>query len=191
MKLKVMTHVIAISGSSGSGKTTLIKALSQLENSCALYFDDYVEQTTYPSDMKKWLRNGADVNQINAWRFDEKVKELAAEHKFDFIFIEEPFGGERRALSASIDSVICLDPPQDVCLARLIQRRIHETSDSELSGIKAYLFDYEDYFRDIYITVNKQVKLQAEMVISGTFSTEYAIEKVKRYLESTYIINFQ
>jgi len=186
-----MTHVIAISGSSGSGKTTLIKALSQLENSCALYFDDYVEQTTYPSDMKKWLRNGADVNQINAWRFDEKVKALAGVQKFDFIFIEEPFGRERSALSVNIDSVICLEPPQDLCLARLIQRRIHETSDSDLSGIKAYLFDYEDYFRDIYITVNKQVKLNADMVISGTFSTEDAFEKVKHYLEDAYIVNLQ
>jgi uridine kinase len=186
-----MTHVIAISGNSNSGKTTLIKTLSQLENSCALYFDDYVEQTTYPSDMKKWLRNGADVNQINAWRFDEKVKEVAAEHKFDFIFIEEPFGRERRALSANIDSVICLDPPQDVCLARLIQRRLHEMHDTDLSGIKTYLFKYEDYFRDIYINVNKQVKLQADMVISGTFSTEGAFEKVKRYLKDTFIINPQ
>ena len=54
------TEVIAISGTSGCGKTTIVKHLAERFNCPSFHFDDYVEENTYPKDMKKWQKKSED-----------------------------------------------------------------------------------------------------------------------------------
>jgi uridine kinase len=56
--------VVAISGVSGCGKTSIIKQLSKTFSCPYLLFDDHTEENTYPSDMKVWFQNGADLSNI-------------------------------------------------------------------------------------------------------------------------------
>ena len=56
--------VVAISGISGSGKTSLVKTLSHSLSCPSVLFDDFVDDQTYPKDIKKWVTNGANVLDV-------------------------------------------------------------------------------------------------------------------------------
>lgn len=62
--------VVAISGISGSGKTLLVKTLSHSLSCPSVLFDDFVDDQTYPKDIKKWVTNGANVLDVETHRMD-------------------------------------------------------------------------------------------------------------------------
>ena len=67
-----MSKVISIVSVSGGGKTTIINELSkQLDNSAALYFDDYSfdEYIEYGS----WLKNGANYDEWDLMRLKNDI----------------------------------------------------------------------------------------------------------------------
>lgn len=158
--------VIALCGVSGAGKTSVIKRLAEEFNSPTLLFDDFVEQNTYPIDMKTWLHQGADVSQIKSPRFTKALSELKVHSDSQMIFIEEPFGRERAEIAHLIDYVIMLDMPMEVCLSRVIQRHLKHSNDPTKS-LSNYLRKYDDHLRDVYIRVSNQVRENSDLVVTG------------------------
>ncbi|MFT5756719.1 MAG: uridine kinase [Alteromonadaceae bacterium] len=175
-------QVIAISGASGCGKTTLIKQLATELNCSSLFFDDYVDEDTYPQDMKKWLADGANASLIKTPRFTDALKQLKRTVKSPYIFIEEPFGKEREVMSTLIDKVILLDLPLEICLARLVKRNISLNAEKSLKLIPTYLAKYEDYFRDIYLESVAQVRRNSDLVIEDVDSIGVISNYIREWL---------
>lgn len=176
--------VIAISGVSGSGKTSVIKQLSK-EFSCPyLLFDDHTDETTYPTDMKRWFKDGGDVSEIKTPKFVNSLLDLRAMCNNEFIFIEEPFGRGRDSISSLIDYVVLLDQPMEVCLSRVIMRNIKHPSSDSLNSIPRYLSMYDDHFREIYIKSTNQVRKDSDFVIQEVASIELTTKSISNWLKS-------
>jgi uridine kinase len=173
--------VVAVSGVSGAGKTTVVKLLADEFNCPFLLFDDHVDRHSYPPDMKDWFQRGANVSLIKTPDFISALERQMTCSKTRFIFIEEPFGKERDSMARLIDYVIFLDSPMELCLARVIKRH---TQESSMESILNYLNKYEDYFRDIYMTVATQVKGHADLIIHNTTSAQCSTKYISNWLKS-------
>ncbi|GAC19992.1 nucleoside/nucleotide kinase family protein [Paraglaciecola arctica] len=118
--------VVAVSGASGAGKTTIVKELADEFDCPFLLFDAHTDNSTYPKNIKNWLKNGANVSLIKTPRFVTSLESLISKNDSRFIFIEEPFGKERDSMSSLIDFVVLLDQPLELCLARIIKRHTEQ-----------------------------------------------------------------
>jgi len=178
------TKVVAISGVSGAGKTTIVKQLASEFDCPFLLFDDHTDISTYPKDMKSWLKNGANVSFIKTPKFVSSLESLISENSNRFIFIEEPFGKERDSMSSLIDYVILLDQPMELCLARIIKRHTKKPNSDSMSSISNYLDKYEDHFREIYISAANQVRNNSDLIFQEVVSIKEATNYTSNWLKS-------
>ncbi len=176
-------QVVAISGISGAGKTTIVKLLADEFNCPFLLFDDHTDKTSYPEDMKHWLKSGANVSLIKTPKFVNALKNLITTSNSRFIFIEEPFGKERNVMASLIDYVILLDQPLELCLSRIIKRHTDNSHSDALVSISAYLTKYDDHFREIYITAANQVRNNADLTINNVVSIEKTTHYISHWLK--------
>jgi uridine kinase len=175
--------VVAISGASGCGKTSIVRQLSSDFGSPCLHFDDYVHKFSYPEDMKKWFKNGADVSEIHTPDMYNNLQ-LLIEGNHSYIFVEEPFGRERSCLSSLIDYVVLLDQPMDICLSRVVRRNMEHSSNDSHSSILKYLSNYEDHLRKIYIETVNQVRKNCDLIIKETTPVLATADIVSKWLKS-------
>ncbi|MBQ4845371.1 hypothetical protein [Pseudoalteromonas sp. MMG005] len=175
------TRVIAISGASGAGKTSVIKKLAQQFDAPYLLFDSYVDNDTYPANMKRWFADGANVSLIHTPKFTLALKHLAETGRHRYIFVEEPFGRQRCVMDELIESVVLLDIPLELCLSRVVRRH---TSAQSIDSLAAYLDKYEDYFRDIYCAVVEQVRSNSDLVMNDVQSLDITVNRVRNWLLS-------
>lgn len=156
-----MAKVIAISGASGCGKTTLVKALA-LHFSCpALHFDDF--DPVYPRDMQQWLYRGADVSEIVTPGFEQAILKLQKASDAPFIFIEEPFGRNRKVMAPLVDFVALLDLPLELCLSRILQRNMVLSQQVDCSSLLSFLIKYDSFLRDVYREAVQQVRVNCDL----------------------------
>ena len=177
------TKVVALSGISGSGKTTIVKQLADKFNCPFLLFDEFTDQYTYPKNMKLWLKNGANVSLIKTPTLVCALEKLLSESSARFIFVEEPFGKEREAMSSLIDYVILLDQPIELCLSRIIKRHTEYANPDPVTSISTYLKKYDDHFRDIYINAANQVRANADLIFQDVVSIREATHYICTWLE--------
>lgn len=178
------TKVVAVSGVSGAGKTTIVKQLANRFDCPFLLFDDHIDNNTYPKDMKSWLRSGANVSLIKTPKFVSSLACLLSKNTKPFIFIEEPFGKERDAMSVLIDYVILLDQPMELCLARIISRHTKQTHADAISSISSFLEKYEDHLRDIYLTTASQVRNNSDLIYQDVVSIEESTNFISNWLKN-------
>jgi len=120
-----------------SGKSTLVHALAQhWLGSPILAFDEYAQHATWPSNMQKWLQDGADPEQVSNRRLHDDLAALIdgreALHPLTgitlapapLVLLEDPFGRTRPDIAAWIDYVLFIDIPTDVSIIRLVQRTL-------------------------------------------------------------------
>jgi uridine kinase len=178
------TKVVSVSGVSGAGKTTIVKQLADDFNCPFLLFDEHIDKNTYPKDMKLWLKQGANLSQIKTPRLVSSLGSLISESSSPYIFIEEPFGKERDAMSALINYVVLLDPPMELCLARVLRRHTEQPSSNSINSISKYLDKYEDHFRDIYISAANQVRSNADLIFKEIVSIKATTNYISNWLKN-------
>ena len=204
-------YTIAVSSVSGGGKTTLVKRAAELLQGTTLFFDDYASVSEYPPDMKKWVEEGANVNQ---WRTPRFAQDLAALRRGEcivspidgteivpsgFIVIEEPMGREREEMARLIDFVVVIETPLEIALARRLSRDLALISLAEIEkatkeqladGIvkivtymKDYLDEYLDAGRDLYMAVQERAKATSDLILDGSLTVEEMAERLVTAVE--------
>jgi len=189
--------VVAISGASGCGKTSLVQVLGQKYNSPTLHFDDYIDENSYPVDMKLWLDQGCNVSLLQTPRFTQAIIETKRSNSASrFLFIEEPFGRERDVMRPLVDKVILIDTPLPLCLERVIERAKERALSDKLVNTKSpknedqlnqYKDKYQSYLGDVYHQCVEQVRSNCELVLSGKKNIASSYEEISHWLNS---INF-
>ena len=176
--------VVAVSGASGAGKTTIVKELANEFDCPFLLFDAHTDKSTYPQNMKNWLKNGANVSLIKTPKFVTSLESLISKNDSRFIFIEEPFGKERDSMSSLIDYVVLLDQPMELCLARIIKRHTEQPNSDSICSISNYLDKYEDHFREIYISAVKQVRNKSDLIFNEVVSIKDTTDYIANWLKN-------
>ena len=192
-------YVIVIAGYVGSGKSTVAASLSQrLEDAPILVFDHYEKYIEWPHDMNQWLSAGADPDQIRIPKLKEDLlllhQGMPITDPFDgrmiapskYILLEEPSGRERREIKEYIDLVVYIDVPQDLCVARLIERAINmrvwnsqgtfegETKENlvqQLNAVALWITHYQKA-RPMYMAGSHTVQQNADIVVNGLKTVE-------------------
>ncbi len=198
--------VVAVSSASGGGKTTLVKGAAELLGATTLFFDDYRDPSTYPPDLKKWVADGADLNEFRTPQFTKDLAALkrgesiasavggATLSPTEFIVIEEPMGRGRDEMAKSIDFVALIDTPLDIALARRFLRLADATPVADLEqstkeqlrahveGLLGFvtgeLLSYLDASRAVYIAVQEQVAADCDLVLDGRLPADELAEQL-------------
>lgn len=80
-------RVISIAAVSGGGKTTTTnQLLSKLDNTKALYFDDYEFED--PDDICEWVEKGADYNEWYLLPLIKDIQTLLKDQSLNYIVLE-------------------------------------------------------------------------------------------------------
>lgn len=201
--------VIAVAGSVASGKSTVAKALSeQLNDAPVLAWDHYEEYVEWPPDMARWMQEGCDMAQVRNPRLrDDLLALLDGSCAIDprtgielsagpYIVLEEPSGRERRDISRHISSVVFVDVPQDICVARMVARamdmavwRAKGTYAAEgredlarLLDATATWLDHYFHVRDMYLGVSDRVRGRADLVVDGCASIETIVQQILGFI---------
>jgi len=187
--------VIAIAGHSGAGKSTLIDKLSSLVGDAnILRMDDY-DSASHPRAVK-WIEDGADPNEFQSPQFFSDIIALKQGQSIlhpatnkavklaPFLFIEEPFGRGRDAISKLIDFSIYVDTPLEIALARRLLRLSNLISQgkSELT-VEEHLLWYLRVGRDFYRAVEKSARKNCDLVVDGLLSTDKMAETIYEALQ--------
>ena len=194
------SFVIAVSGPSGAGKSTTIRNLvARLNDTIALYFDDYEASSIYP-DMTQWLANGADPNQFQTPQLSADLRALCAGKTITLphngevvqparmIVLEEPFGRERAEVADLIDFVVCIDLPLEIALARKLLRMLgfflaEQTPDAFTKQLQFFLPWYIESGCELYRAMQQRVLRNCDLIADGMLPPEglaYVIEAAIR-----------
>lgn len=75
----ISNRVIGISAVSGGGKTALTRRLAELlQDSAALFFDDYEESSIIPESFQTWFAERADYGAFKTPMFTDHIRSLKA-----------------------------------------------------------------------------------------------------------------
>ncbi|MBU5345832.1 hypothetical protein [Paenibacillus lautus] len=112
--------IIAIAAVSGGGKTTITSRLNQeLNNSRAIYFDDY--DVEGPEDIIDWVERGADCNEWSLEPIITDVNNLINSSDVSYILLDYPFSRLHHDLK-TIDLTVFIDTPLDIAMGRRLLR---------------------------------------------------------------------
>lgn len=174
--MKTKPFVFSIAGVSGGGKTTVTnRLLDRLNNSKALYFDDY-EFKGAPDDICQWIEDGRDYSQWNLSPLIQDVHHLLYEPGLDYIILDYPFSYFHEEMKKHLQFTIYIDTPLDIALTRRILRDY-----SELSSVKDILRDMKGYLqrgRFAYLDMVQTVGTGSDLIIDGTLGLEVIVDRI-------------
>jgi uridine kinase len=177
-----MRRVIAVSAPVGGGKSSLVRGLARaFPGAATIHFDHYETLTERPvEEMKRWLRDGADVDELVIERLPEDLARLKAGTAVvdptgveiapgDYVFFETPFARQHPATGALIDMSIWIDTPLDVALARNLREFVRRPEmRADLSHwLGPYLDSYLDVVRDLLLLQHEMIGGDADLVLDG------------------------
>ncbi|MCR2822245.1 hypothetical protein [Lederbergia panacisoli] len=171
--------VISVAAVSGGGKTTITKELmKRLDNSKALYFDDY-EFRESPADICKWVEDGADYNEWNLEPFTTDVCSILDDPTVNYIILDYPFAYLNNGMSDYIDLSIYIETPLDIAMARRI---IRDFSDDTVGNILNDLTHYLSYGRTAYLEMEMSVKPSSDIVLDGVLPIERTVNQILKQI---------
>ena len=173
MKSKASPFVVAIASVSGGGKTTTVAQLAQrLQNTKALYFDQY--DCVGPEDIMDWLDKGADINEWNLQPIMSDLDLLLAE-PLNCIILDFPFADQHAQSSPYIDFTVFIDTPLDLALARRLMRDLSDTGTHEIMGDVQH---YADRGRTAYLHMLETIRPNSDLVVDGTGSISDIVHSI-------------
>ena len=189
MKDKII--VIGFSGMLSAGKTTLMKTVAEkLDNSVTLFWDDYDHLVELEfKDPKKWLQDGCDTNKWKTVRFIEDLRSLktnnAIQHPITnkniepakYVLVEDPTGRTREEMAELIDTLVFIDLPQEISLARAYNRELQNETKwidkTELVNfLQSFTSRYLDWFHGALLNIEKRLRQDADLIVDGSKSSE-------------------
>jgi uridine kinase len=177
--------IIGISGVSGSGKTTLAKKLKRILHATTIFWDDFDTISQSPNDYVEWVKKSRDYQE---WRYDalaDTLKSLKLGKKVlcpatnkilkptPIIFFDAPLGYRHLATGAHIDSLIYLDTPTDIALARRLLR--------DKPNVQKKMRHYLARARPVYMLSYEQ-KNECDLIIDGNQPLEEIIKTCLSHL---------
>jgi uridine kinase len=182
------TQIVGISGPSGSGKTTLTKTLAEMtEDSIPVFFDEYDAVTTGPDAFNQWLVDGADYN---AWQCNQLASDLLdlksgrlithpvsrqIHQPASTILFDAPLGYANDALGDLIDTMVYLDTPLDIAMARRLIRGAEDTPGTLLAS---EMQDYLAYGRKCYLVMDRVIKPACNHVVDGSLGVDVLARRI-------------
>jgi uridine kinase len=176
--------VIAIAAISGGGKTTAVKELvKKLENSKAVFFDDY-DFPNSPQDYYQWSVEGADYKLWDLSPMLPDIEEAINDKKLDYIFLDYPFAYKNEQVGKYIDYTVFIDTPLDIAFARRILRDYlrRDPNRSKMQSPIKRLEEELDYYlersRLPYLIHIETVKPNSDIVIDGTLPLDDIVDQI-------------
>jgi len=180
--------VIAVSSISGGGKSTVVhKLVELLDNSVALFFDDYETPDTYPKNPAVLLDRGADFNVIKSPLLAQHLYALKSGQPVihpktgkavppaKHIIFEGPLGRAQHETGQYIDFLVFIDTPLEVGLARRLSRGIsgkecekmsREDLTKQLKSIDWLAENYLAWMRRSYLVQLDTVKPASDLILN-------------------------
>ena len=194
-------HVIGLSSYGGGGKTTLTRYLAATLKATVLFWDDYDEAglMIHPKDWRSWLTEGADNN---AWKVPQLAKDLAQLKQgqsivsplhgssivpTNYIVFDAPLGYAQQETGKYIDTLVFIDTPLDVAMARRILRDYFSDAavlEKRAANLKAEMESYLEFSRDAYLNMDKTIKPYADLILDGLLPVAVLAEKVIGHISS-------
>jgi hypothetical protein len=189
---KIAGHIIAIAAPIGGGKSALSQRLAaELGGAQLVAFDDF-ETATHKtaSAMQTWLNRGADLNALEAPGLASRLAEARANAGHTPVVFEMPLGRAWQPTRAMIGTLIWLDVPPEVALARRVreialglQQADHSDIHGGLSWLVAYLDNYVSMTRHVLNAQYAAVRPMADLILDGTNSHEDNVTQIVSYME--------
>jgi len=175
MRMGQKPIIISIAAVSGGGKTTITNGLKKrLDNAKALYFDEY-EFEKSPTDICKWVEDGADYNEWNLEPLITDIQSILDDPTIRYIILDYPFAYLNDSISDYIDLAVYVDTPLDIAMARRI---IRDYSNNKWENIQSDLTNYLLRGRLAYLEMEKSVKPSSDIILEGSLSIEMIVEKI-------------
>jgi uridine kinase len=174
--------VIGICGPPGCGKSTLARMLQgEIAQARRIDIDDYqsfTEQTL--AELDQWVKDGADYNKF---QLPELVAALDNHPAATPLIFETHFGRGHQASGRHIDTLIWIDVPLDIALARNLQTFIQQLGDTaELSWLTQYLQGYTTSIRHTLTLQRQYIRPGADIFLDGTQPTELLCQQAIQQL---------
>jgi adenylate kinase family enzyme len=197
-----MNQVIAICGPPGCGKSTLATHLAQkLPGCCRIDIDDYQSFTQQSLEaLDQWVKDGADYNQFVIEKLGEDLEQLKKEQTIKAsatgpatdsvspILFETHFGRGHNDSGQHIDTLIWIDIPLDIALARNLKSFCQDftsTNDAsehhqQLHWLSQYLEGYSASIRHTLTLQRQYIRPDADIFVDGTLPSEQLAEQLLR-----------
>jgi uridine kinase len=181
--------VIGICGPPGCGKSTLARMLQgEIAQARRIDIDDYqsfTEQTL--AELDQWVKDGADYNKF---QLPELVAALDNHPAATPLIFETHFGRGHQASGRYIDTLIWIDVPLDIALARNLQTFIQQLGDTanseanpeQLSWLTQYLQGYTTSIRHTLTLQRQYIRPGADIFLDGTQPTELLCQQAIQQL---------
>ena len=189
-----MPFVISVAATSGGGSTTIVSALKErLQNSVAIYFDDYGDEVDLPErDVNEWALNSFDCNEWDTEPIAVDIERLSNK-PYDYIILDYPFGYLNDRLGKYIDMSVFIDTPLDVALARRIIRDytsrskerdfgLADVDEVSLKAIDKELRYYLSRSRPSYAVMPEMLKPVSDLIVDGTKTPEEISDEIIEFI---------
>lgn len=185
--------VVAIAAPIGGGKSALCRRLAAtLQKAPLICFDDYETASKLSaSEIQIWLSNGADFDFFEAPGLVNRLQDLIVLNSSGPIVFEMPLGRAWKPTREIIGTLVWLDVPQEVALARRIKEIVQDlrtASDADVSAglawLNAYLEQYNQTIRHVLNEQYRVIRPMADLILDGTDSVESNVAKVLHFLDS-------
>ncbi|WP_152536238.1 hypothetical protein [Mesorhizobium loti] len=170
--------IVAISGHPGSGKTSLTKALQDRLGVPALHYDEYETITASPpARIRDWIERGSDYNEIALEPLVREMVRLAeSTPRPKCVLLDTLLGRAHGATGELIDTLIWVDTPPDIALARKISEaaaRANAAPDEApafVNWLESYLAHYTGFIAGTYTEQRDRVRPAADIILDGRAS---------------------
>ena len=202
-----MTMIVAISSPPGGGKTTLLDTLARrLPAAAAISYDDYQQITNKSMDeILAWLDSGAALDFIEVPLLAEHLGRLKAGEAVQnpatgswvkpapIVLFETPLGRAHQATGQYIDTLIWLDLPLDLALARKLHSFTLDFLRTPQQGLVDEMRWLSGYLEHYQLGTHRALMLQQERVrscrvdcqLDGMLSIDVLAQQVIEWLGQT------
>jgi uridine kinase len=173
--------VLAIAGPPGGGKTTLMLALAERLNGASwMSMDGFPAPSAMdPEALGRWLDEGAEFSRLETpglaaalsdWKAGREIREPLTGRRVAparLLVLEAPLGRAHRPTAGLIDTLVWIDTPLDVALARNLLAWTASAEPHPAEWLAGYADHYLSVTRKVLLAQREAVAPDADLVVDG------------------------